>query len=71
MAPPCAIFDSSYAPSSETRIDGGALGVEQLGHLLEQHHQQAIEIERGAEHAPELADGVDLACARSRSRCSR
>ena len=41
-------------------VDRGALGVEQLGHLLEQHDEQAVEIERRAEHLAELADGGDL-----------
>ena len=41
-------------------VDRGALGVEQLGHFFEEHDEQAIEIERRAEHLAELADRGDL-----------
>ena len=61
MAPPCATFETQLVAVVGDEEDGRALGVEQLGHLLEQHDQQAIEIERGAEHAAELADRLELA----------
>ena len=45
-------------------VDGGALGVEEIGDLLEQDHEQAIEVERGAR-------ARDRARARRRSSCAR